>query len=612
MTPSPSSPHRSPSSTPSSTSRRQTPTSKLARRTLAAMSVLALVALLGLGFARRLAAQTDLRITFGPNGLQQLSYLGVVLEDTTAYPSDAFHIWHMKLTDLQGKLLPQSGWGESNSGRTWNPATQTMQYRFPWGTIALQFQQAGNTLNMVVTTTNQPGSGIIFDGASIYPLALHMPQLPAGFTDPTYNQFLYNTTAPSVLLADYGSGEVAAVVPDPTRPLYSGFQPAGNGVSYTAFLSGTTPDSLATFLPHLDRPVQPGETDTYTVSLRFAPSGTPLKTFAADAYANWAKTWPAELSWSDRRPIGTAYLASSASGDPTQPAGYRNNPRRYFNANTSADFDITNPAGLARFQTRILAQAAANVENLRHLGAQGAITWDIEGEQFPQSTSYVCAPDQIAQIAPEMESVVTDAASPYNGIKLDDAYFKIMRSAGFRVGVCIRPQHFTLHADGTATQVYLPDSAIPAELLRKMRFAHDRWGATLFYVDSTVEANGAVLDPAIFQQLAAALPDSLIIPEETVPKDHAYTAPFKSFIFLGVTGTDPAVYNVYPHAFSAILINDVAPSKLAAARAAITASIKAGDIPMVHIDYWQDNNNTILAIENAAHQAAVTSGDTAP
>ena len=605
----PNATHRHASSHPRAHRR---PHGSFTRHTLAALAGVAVLALFGFGCSRRLPAQTDLQITYGSKGVQQLSYRGVILEDTTAYPADVFHIFHMKATDLHGNLLKQYGWGESNTGRTWDRASHTMLYRYPWGSLSLQFVQAGNTLSLNVTTTNLPNSGVIFDGASIYPLALHMPQLPTNFADPNYAQFSFNTTGPSVLVADYGSGEVAAVAPDPARPLYSGFQPTGSGVSYTTLISGTTPDSLAIFLPHLDRPVPPGQTDTYTVSLRFAPSGTPPGTLAADAYRNWAKTWPMELSWTDRRPIGTAYLASSPTGDPTHPGGYPNNPRRYFNSSLPTDVDITTPAGLARFQTRILAQAATNVDNLRRLGAQGAITWDIEGEQYPQSTSYACAPDQIAEIAPEMERPITNPASPYRGMKLDDAYFKIMRSAGFRVGVCVRPQHFTLGADGTASQVYLPDAAVPAELLRKMRFAHDRWGATLFYIDSTVEANGAALDPAIFQQLHAALPDSLLIPEETVPRDYAYTAPFKSFLFHGETGTGSAIHNYYPNAFSANLVNDIAPSKLAAARAQLTAAVKAGDILMAHIDYWQDNDSTIVEIQKEAHPATPSTSHPTP
>jgi hypothetical protein len=219
--------------------------------------------------------------------------------------------------------------------------------------------------------------------------------------------------------------------------------------------------------------------------------------------------------------------------------------------------------------------------------AQGAITWDIEGQQYPQATSYVCSPDQIAQVAPEMESVVTESSSPYVGMKLDDAYFKIMRDAGFRVGVCIRPQHFTLNADGSAEQVYLANTAVATELIRKMKYAHDRWGATLFYVDSTVESNGAVLDASIFQQVAAALPDSLISPEESTPKYYAYTAPFRTFIFHGDLGTDPTIYNYYPKAFSLVLINDVDPGTLMAARSQLAAAVRGGDILMGHVDYWQ-------------------------
>lgn len=579
------------------------------KRGLAAIVAVLILAGVALSFSRRTAAQGDLQVNYGSHGVQQLSYLGVVLADLNSYPADAFHIFHMKATDLHGKVLSggQYGWGETNLGHSWDADTQTMRYTFSWGSISVQYVQAGSTLNLNVTEVNLPDSGIIFDGASIYPLTLHMPALPAGFTDASYSQLSFNTTGPSVLAADYGSGEVVTVAPDPAKPLYTGFQPAGNGVSYTTVISGTTPDSLATFLPHLDRPVAPGHTDAFTVSLRFAPSGTPLGALAADAYANWAKAWPMQLSWNDRRAIGTAYLASSPTGNASQPGGYPVNPRRYFNDSNPNDFDVTTPAGLRRFQDRVLDQAAANVRNLTHLGAQGAITWDIEGEQYPQATSYVCAPDQIAHVAPEMESLIANRASPYFGMKLDDAYFKTMRNAGFRVGVCIRPQHFTLNPDGTASQVYLPDAAIPAELIRKMRFAHDRWGATLFYVDSTVEQNGAVLDPGIFEQVRSALPDSLILPEETVPKDYAYTAAFQSFLFHGATGTDGTVRLYYPRAFSAILVNDVAPSKLAAAQARLTAAVKAGDILMGHIDYWQDNNPTILQIYADAAAASGTS-----
>ena len=546
--------------------------------------------------------RVSLAITYGANGIEQLSYKGIGLEDISQNPTDAFHIWHMKATDLRGNLLSngQYGWGEINNGRSWNAATHTWTYTFDWGSISVGFVQDGDTLNMAVTTTNAANSGIIFDGATVYPFVLHFPQLPVGFGTATTPQLSLNTTGPSALAADYTEGEVASVVPDARQPLYSGFWPASQADAYTPMISTTSPDGLAVFLPPNDRPLQPGQSDTARVSLRFAPSGTSMSLVAADIYKIWAAAWPPQVQWADRRIVGTVYLASSPQGNPTQPGGYPNNPRRYFNDSSAKDFDVTTAAGLVAFQTRLLKQAAANVANMQRLHAQGAITWDIEGEQFAQPTSYACAPDQIAALAPEMESVISAEASPYHGMKLDDAYFKTMRDAGFKVGVCVRPQHLELSGRGSASQVYLSNAAVEAEMLRKMRYAHDRWGATLFYVDSSVETNGAVLSSDIFKNLEAALPDSLIIPEESTAKHYAYGAPFLSFLDHTDTGTPATIRSYYPQAFSLNLINDVNPGKLAQYTAQLTQSVRRGDVLMVHADYWQANHPAVVEIYQAA------------
>lgn len=561
-----------------------------------------LVAVLLFALATQARSQSNLKITFGTQGIQTLAYKQVLLEDTGTYTADNFHIWHMKSTDLSGNLISsgQYGWGESNNGRSWDSVAHAWTYQFNWGTIRVQYVQRGDILDIVVTSTNNFGSGIVFDGASIYPLALHFPQLPTGFVDATYNWFGDNTSAPGITTADYGTGQVSMAMPDASTSLYSGFQGTGVSNAYTALLSGTSPDSLAAFLPHYDRKLQPGQTDTYTVSLRFAPSGTDPSSLAADVYQSWDTLHPSTLTWNDRRAIGTVYLASSPSGDKTQPGGYLNNPRRYFNDSNAADFDVRTASGLLAFQHRVLQQAQENVTNLKRLNAQGAITWDLEGEQYPQDTSYVCSPDQLATVAPEMETVVRDTSSPYLGMKLDDAYFRTMTDAGMRVGVCVRPQQFTINADGSAQQTTLDNSLVAAQLIRKMRYAHDRWGATLFYLDSTVNALGGTLEASIFEQAAAALPDSLLIPEETTSRHYASTAPFKTFIFHGDLGTDAAVYNFYPNAFGATLVNDVDAATLAAAQAKLTQAVKMGDILMTHVDYWQQNNPTILAIYQAA------------
>ncbi len=571
----------------------------LRRTHLAALSC---VALLWLLFASSPASAQSLQVTYGAKGVQTIAFGGLTLEDTGANPADTFHIWHMKATDLQGNLRTdgQSGWGEINNGTSWNSATNTETYNYSWGSIKTQFSQQGNTLNVTVTETNNAGSGEIFDGAEIYPFALHFPQDPKSFSG--YSQFAITTTAPGVSVADFGSGVVTSVIPDESQPLYGGWKSAGSN-TYTPVMAATTPDGLAIFLPHNDRPVQPGTSFTYTVSLRFTPEGTAAD--VSDAYRSFAATYPSQMTWTDHRIIGTAYLASASTNGAgkTQPSGFPTNPRRYFN---DPSVDITTPSGLQNFQNRMLAQAAVNVTNAQAMNAQGVITWDIEGEQFPQDTSYVCSPDQIATVAPEMESAVISKTSAYAGQKLDDAYFKTMTSAGLRVGVCLRPQQFVLAPNGTASQNFLSGNAsIIANLETKAKAANSRWGVTLFYVDSVVDVNGGTLDPAIFQQLITDMPGFLFIPEQSTPRYYAYTAPFYTFLFHTDLGTNSSVYNYYPKAFGMNLVNDVSASLLATYTPQLTASVSRGDILAAHADYWQANDSTLVNIYQAAGQTAL-------
>jgi hypothetical protein len=222
-----------------------------------------------------------LEIHYGDKGIQQLTYNGVVLEDLAENPEDVFHIWHMKATDLTGKIKTgsQYGWGETNNGRSWNPDTKTWTYQFTWGSISLQFAQAGDALNMNVVEVNNPNSGIIFNGATIYPFVLHFPQLPVNFKDPQFEHLSSTNDPANIPVADFGKGAVAAIYQDASKPLYHGFEPAAGGTNYVPIISSTSMDSMAAFFPRIDRPVQPGQRDTFTVSLRFAPSGTPAASF---------------------------------------------------------------------------------------------------------------------------------------------------------------------------------------------------------------------------------------------------------------------------------------------------------------------------------------------
>ena len=532
------------------------------------------------------AAQGKLETSFGPKGLERVSYAGEQLLDVDAHPEDEFHIWHMRLTDLEGRVRSDGayGWGETNQGREWDSVSKAWRYQFPWGTIRAQYRQVGDTLDVKVIENNKPSSGVVFYGATVYPMAMHVS---GRVTDAA---IVDSEETPAVSLARWGKVSVAAIVADSNSGIWSGWQQRGPALQ--AIVSQTLPDALPASAARRERGLRPGETASFTLSLRFGQETRRVENVAADAFESFAARWPAGATWQDRRLIGTVFLASSPQGEKTRPGGFPQNPRRYFN-----------DAGLAvrggdTLQRRVLEQATEVVANLKRMQAQGAITWDIEGEQYPQDTSYVCSPDKIAELAPEMEEPVRTGS--YKGLKLDDAYFKIIHDAGFRVGICVRPQRFTTFADGSARQVSLDRGQVVAELKRKIGFAHQRWGATLFYLDSMVEADGRTLPAAVLEEVAAAFPDCLLIPEQSTPRSYRMSAPFLSFLFHGDTGSTQWVRALYPHAFAVNLVNDADGAKLAAHRAQLVDSVRHGDVLMVHVDHWHRNNDEVLQIYKEA------------
>lgn len=185
------------------------------------------------------------------------------------------------------------------------------------------------------------------------------------------------------------------------------------------------------------------------------------------------------IEWPDRRSLAQMILASFSAVSATNPRGWFNDPL----------VNVITPAGVAAFQIRLLQLARLAVDRMRSWNAQGAVTWDIEGEPVPP---YIGDPPHAEIIAPELIGVV-------------DQYFQTFTDAGFRVGVTVRPQLFTVPA---GPQIEVIDAA--GQLRTKIRFAHDRWGCTLFFIDSL---NIGILGEFEFINLASEFPDCLLIPE---------------------------------------------------------------------------------------------------
>ncbi len=204
---------------------------------------------------------------------------------------------------------------------------------------------------------------------------------------------------------------------DIEKPLMVGFPWALDKPTNTVFpLSvhtgrvGSYPDSYPTIV----RPIPPNGTDQYVVSLRFGRSKATQLSLAGDINEKFASVFPQELKWTDRRPIGAIFLA-------TGPQEWTGNPRGWFG---DERLNVTTPNGRTAFRQRVMDLADAAIGIMRDMNAQGAITWDIEGQQFRHATTYIGDPRMVDTLAPEMGEIA-------------DEYFARFRAAGLRTGICV-------------------------------------------------------------------------------------------------------------------------------------------------------------------------------
>lgn len=444
-----------------------------------------------------------LKTSYDQRGLVALSYNGVSLINLNAGVGDTFLVGGYNLGGT-------GGWGGLNYTANWNSATQTLVWSWNWGSVACQFLTPAGTSNLFVTLTVRNTSNQTLNNISIFPFGLQFPSLPQQFGSASYPQYHNNLDGPALIPADYGSGMLVAADGD-AKPLYQGFSPSGAPNHYE-FEVSTTNDSpkgfLATAVP-VSRPLAAGQTDIYSFSLRFAPSGTDYHSIASDVLTTFGQTWPQTLNWSDRRPIGQLFMTNPTSFSLSNSSP---NPRNY---TIAQNINIQSQAGLTAFQQAALSYADISVQVLKNMNAQGAVVWDLEGQQYPQpNTSYVGDPSQLPVLSPEMNSIA-------------DAFFARFTSAGLRCGMTIRPQRLNLSVS-PPNQDSVPITQEAAIMVQKMQYAYNRWGCTLFYIDSDDGPSDSTA-ASTFQQVMQTLPNVLIIPENIWTKDSAYTAPLASF-----------------------------------------------------------------------------------
>ena len=519
-------------------------------------------------------AQTTpaVEITFDAQGLRQLRYGGVPY-----LKNGAFRVAAATLQTDTGRAQ----FNGKQATRSVDVAARTVTHTFPWGSYQVAYTPHADRLDVDIRVENRSPHTLLTH--HLHVLDLQLPQKPREYDGKT-PLLATNTGGLSVQTLTTDAGQVVLVNKDVTRPLLMGYPWSANRPRSTVYplwvLTGRHP-WLPTSLPTIQRPVPPGASDTYHLSLRFADSGAPAEALTADVYAAFARAHPSTLHWTDRRPIATLFLASAN-------LKIENNPRGWFN--DKKNVDVTTPQGLAAFGARMLAYADKSIQIMREMGAQGAITWDVEGQQYPHAISYVGDPQKLGELAPEMEAVA-------------DAYFARFRTAGLRTGVTLRPQAFAF-VEGRPRQVVLKDgqgridtAAVRRLLDAKITYARQRWGCTLFYIDS----NGGPSDPypaEIFQRLAAAHPDVLLMPEHETLAYFSCTAPLITLQHLNQTSTPDLARRVYPSAFTVNLAAD--PKKLESRRDPLVRAVRAGDVLLFRGWFGDKANPMIREVYEAA------------
>jgi hypothetical protein len=525
---------------------------------------------------------TQLQIALGPKGIASLTYAGYqFLSESGATGSGEIQPYN------RTPVLQQEGASTVTKGSyiptniVVNQSASSIEYDYPdWGTVTNTYTQNGNTLQFHLTVQNTHSNqtindlqlmlGILtFPDASTTARTLDAGAFGRGSWMPVY---LYPlgvnpTQAPPVIEMRTSNGAAIVFASDnpPKSGTISSIYIGNNGTQHSALLAVDIPA------------IAPNAQATVNVSLRFNPTSSEvdLQSLVSDVLQSFKNAYPQELNWSSRAPIGALILASSQAHPASNPRGWDNN---------SNQIDTTTSAGLLAWRQWLLKYADASIKVLQSVGAQGMITWDPEGEQYANAV-YYGAPQLTSTLAPE-----TDFAPP-GQIGTMDKYFAKFRAAGFRTGVAIRPQHIVFDSHRIPTQETIADT-LP-ELLVKVQYASQRWGCTIFYIDSTVTNDGTTISADVMEGLHEAYPNYLFIPEEKNYRDYAYVAPLNSFSDFGITGTPATEYEVYPQAFSSIFIHNSEQGQLTAARAALTASAKNGDL-FIFNAWYQNEQSAFL------------------
>ncbi|MBF0593348.1 MAG: dockerin type I repeat-containing protein [Candidatus Omnitrophica bacterium] len=528
--------------------------------------------------------------------------------------------------------------------------------KYSWGQIHQRFSGVANQLKIQVTVENNASDPI--DSLSLNVINVKLPSPPLE-SDGWTPLLIRAPGDPGILSLTTTSRKVVLVDEDMVKPLTIGFPWAADRpnqkpaipvcVNFPVYLMIGNPHPFTVDWGN-NRSIPAHGTDSFDISLRFGKATDSIHALTGDIEDKFVSQYPFHLNWPDRRPIGADMMAAGTTGSS------ETNPRGWFN---KPNADYVSASGRQAFRTELLARVDTEITVLKSLNAQGIILWDLEGEEF-RNLTYLGDPRVIDRglsgnesVAPEMDAVIDEVFAKFKaaGFKVGmtirpqafsagtrlpdgcndmDVFIKTDAPFNQKLHICQGTQWvqttFSKGADLPATcinaQLYYKTSA-PAEtylcqnsswivastrvhqqyttdyaqeLIKKIAYAKNRWGATLFYVDSygSGYSNYHNMRPYNFQGLktvAEAFPDVLLIPETASAAYFSVSLPYLEPVNWNppYCGTRKDVMALYPSAGSAIYIHKVTDP--VARKDELAASVSRGDL--IIVNSWYDGSMTV-------------------
>ena len=494
-------------------------------------------AMLWLSFGPAWAAD-PLQIKLTEKGVVSLTYAGVEYCDPTDCgvlgfndrPPQSGNLWSPCVLDAQKSNNPFS---RVPTAAAVQGSTVTKTY--PWGTLAATYTVKGADLYVTATITNasktpmawwkanllQLNSRLVFDARP------HNDVFPFGYTPNMHWDYAWqmwwgqdngydtwNFTDPHVY---WWVDKAAPFDKAPVKVMFADLDPKWQtGVYHVKtdhgdawpVIGATDGDPGGANTPS----VAPGKSDTVRVVIRFRPGTESAITACADGYEAFGRAYPRTVRWTDRRAIGTYFACRGNNLGGTNTNGW-------FNDKT---VDIDSAEGRKAFAVKLLAEIDTIIGVLKDVGAQGVIWWDLEGARNPHPITYIGDPRVLDPKHPQHDKFVpeldTEVTYKDKKMKLVDACFRKFQDAGLKTGVTIRPN--ALVWDGSPKQT--GDGKDADNLCAKATYARERWGCTIFYVDSVSEwfSNWS------FEKTAAKYPDILLLPEWARTRSYRHSSAF--------------------------------------------------------------------------------------